>query len=113
MSSPQTAPQVTVPDTCPLRGRAHEHDDFRKAELRLTDDYLSRRDLSNSYDESLTKIIPNFGVLTAVKIIFVVFTVVSKPCGFVSRHQPFGKLPANFFIDEVTGSNTCLRTNEP
>jgi len=30
--------KITLPDICPLPGRPHEYEDFRKAQIRLTDD---------------------------------------------------------------------------
>jgi hypothetical protein len=85
--------KIPLPDTCPLRGRPDEYEDFRKAQLRLTDDcqrnrVTSRQDLWNSCDESLPQIILIFAVLTAVNIIFVMFIVGTKLCSFVGRYQP-------------------------
>jgi hypothetical protein len=100
-------------DTWPLRGRPHEHEDFRRQKL---DWQMIAKGTGSAFTsgpmESLPKIILYFGVLTAVKIIFFVFIVVTKPCGFVGRYQPFGNPTANFFTDEATGSNTCLRNTD-
>ena len=35
--------KIMLPDTFPLRGRPHEYEDFRKAQIRLTDDCQRNR----------------------------------------------------------------------